>query len=656
MKLQSESFYYKGLMIFFLKMFLLPLLLLVQLDAKAPQLGPKDVRAKIGEILKVHVVHKKLSPELVARAIQLFIEDLDPMKCYFLSGELEIWLHPTESLLRGAVDRCEQADYLDFHQIYDCFERAVTRRNQLEQELLTRDLPNDVKSEEFRDLSYTETQEELLDRLLRIRAIQVQIAERWDHEKPDLFLQHIQKRRFSRENELFHPEERQKHLLSHTLKAIAASLDAHTNYFTPSEANQFMIQVQQRLSGIGAQLRDTFDGLAIVRILEGTPAAASKLKINDKIIAVNGEPILGLEFIEAVDMIRGEKGTTVQLTVIRDLNEKLDVELVRNDIILEESRLETAVEPFADGIIAHLRLYSFYQDSESSSSDDILQAIEKLKKEKKLYGVVLDLRSNAGGLLPQAVSVAGLFMKRGIVVSIQENTGKVHHLREIDGNPVWDGPLVILVNRASASAAEIVAQTLQDYGRAIVVGDHHTFGKGTFQTCTLDPINNPKVNPQGEYKVTRGRYFTVSGKSPQLTGVLSDIEIPGMLFNFDIGEEFSKFPLANEQIEPHFEDNLADLPLKSRLELGSFYRYQLQNRLTTYTCFLEQLKKNATLRINGNKIYQNFLDEANKKNYDSEAIDFFGQNDLQLSETFNVMKDLIMLINCKKQKPDGEGS
>jgi len=622
--------------------------LLVGLEAKAPHLTSKDVKGKVEELLRLHVAYKRLTPEIVKRSLVNFLNELDPIKGYFLEEEVQAWVAPKDEFLEGCLERCERGDYAVFYQIYDAFENAIARRNGIERELENKELAKDVKGEEFREISYAKTDEELIERLGRMRALQAEVAERWDIEKQDQFLQRIQKRRLSRETELFAPGERTKHLLSFVLKAMAAALDAHTNYFTPSEANQFMIQVQQRLSGIGAQLRDFLDGLVIVRILEGSPAEASKLKINDKIIAVNGEPIIGLDFLEAVDLIRGEKGTSVRLTILRDGSETFDIDLVRNEIVLEESRLETATEPYGDGVIAYLRLYSFYQDQDSSSASDIRKAVEKLKKEHKLHGVILDLRSNAGGLLPQAVSVTGLFIKRGIVVSIQESSGKIQHLREIEGNPVWDGPLMVLVNRASASAAEIVAQTLQDYGRGIVVGDPHTFGKGTFQTFTLDPSHSSKINPQGEYKVTRGRYYTVSGKSPQLTGVFSDVVVPGVLFNLDIGEEFAKFPLENEEIEAHFEDNLADLSPLHRLELGPFYRYQLQERLVIYTSYLEQLKKNAESRIGTNKIYQNFLDEANKKKFDSEAVELFGQSDLQLIESFNVMKDLIFLMSNKK--------
>ena len=183
-------------------------------------------------------------------------------------------------------------------------------------------------------------------------------------------------------------------------------------------------------------------------------------------------------------------------------------------MVLKETRLEKSYEPYGNGVIGHFHLFSFYQDPNSSSAGDLKEAILEMKKKQNLKGIVLDLRNNAGGLLPQAVSVTGLFISKGVVVSVKDNTGVVQHLRNIDGQPIWTGPLIVLTNRTSASAAEIVAQTLQDYGRALVVGDPHTYGKGTFQTFTLESANYGKVNPKGEFKVTRGRYYTVSGKSP----------------------------------------------------------------------------------------------------------------------------------------------
>lgn len=623
-----------------------------EVEAKPPEISPRDVKNKIEELLKSHAFYKKFTPELVERTLQNFLEELDPAKCYFLEGEVAEWTDPAETLLQSILTDFKKGDYTVFHQIFSELDAAVERRNRLEAKIANHELPKNVKSDEFKDAPYAKTEENLFDRLLRIKALQVEAALRFNEDSCEIFLQRIQKRRLNHEAELLYadPQEKTRTILSYLLKSAAASLDSHTNYFTPSEANQFMIQVQQRLFGIGAQLRDTLNGFTVLRILENSPASQSKLKINDRIIAVNGEPVVGMDIIEAVDLIRGEQGTSVLLTILRESGsdeekamEKHEIELIRNEVVLEESRLETNLEPFGDGVIAHLKLFSFYQDPKNSSSGDLRKAIETIKKNHKLMGVMLDLRSNAGGLLPQAVLVTGLFINKGIVVSIKDSSGKLQHLREVEGRPVWEGPLTVLINRASASAAEIVAQTLQDYGRALLIGDDHTFGKGSFQTFTLDPISNPKVNPQGEYKVTRGRYYTVSGKSPQLIGVQSDIVVPGILSSLDIGEKFARYPLPNDSIESHFEDDLSDIPPIHRLQLGPMYRYNLQTKLSTWLSYLEILRANSVMRIELNKNYQNFLTALQKKNFDSEPMDLFDQSDLQQAEAFNILKDLIFL-------------
>lgn len=639
--------------------FLLLFLIMGFVEAKPPQIGSKDVKIKIEEILKAHASHKRLTPELIERTLQNFLEELDPTKTYFLTPEVLNWTKPSEETIQKALVGFLSADFTLFQEIHAAYLATIERRSSLEKKIDKSELPKGIKSEEFKDISWVENLEELENRLLRIRALQMEAADKLGDESKDKFLQRMNKRRLNRETEISgqNHEDRFKITLSTLLKACASALDAHTNYFTPSEANQFMIQVQQRLFGIGAQLRDNLDGLSIMRILENSPASQSKkLKINDKIIAVDNEPIVGLDITEAVDMIRGEKGTPVRLKILRESGEgeerraeMIEIELIRSEVVLDETRLESSIEPYGNGVIANLRLFSFYQDQKSSSAGDIRKALEQIKQDQKLKGVILDLRGNAGGLLTQAVSVTGLFINKGIVCSIKDNTGKLQHLRELDGKPIWDGPLLVLTNRASASAAEIVAQTLQDYGRAIVVGDDRTFGKGSFQTFTLDPIQNPKVNPQGEYKVTRGRYYTVSGKSPQLKGVQSNIVIPGILSNLDIGEQYSKFPLDYDEIEPHFEDDLSDISAFHRFQLGPMYKYNLQAKLQTYEPYLDVLRSNSQLRIEANKNYQNFLSEISKKNFDASPVDLFGQSDLQLVEAQNVMKDLIFLMNCEEK-------
>ncbi len=624
------------------------------LEAKPPQINPRDVKNKMGEIFKTHVSHKDLTAPLVERILQNFLEELDPTKTYLLTHEVAPWLSPSEELITRVLLGFKSADFALFYEMHHSFLASIDRRNVIEAQITAKPLPQGVKSEEFRNIGWAVSEADLADRLLRIKALQREACSKLEAEPREQLEKRLLKRRMNYESEqsAASSEERRRVILAILLKAFAAALDAHTTYFTPTEASQFMIQVQQRLFGIGAQLRDDLDGLSVVRILEKSPASQSnQLKINDKLIAVNHEPIIGMEIAEAVELIRGEQGTAVHLTLLRETKEngveQMEIDLVRSEIVLEETRLETRVEPFGDGVIAHLRLFSFYQDRNSSSAGDIRKALEEIQKEKRLRGVLLDLRGNGGGLLAQAVAVSGLFMQKGVVVSIKDETGKVQHLREMEGRPVWEGPLLVLVNRASASAAEIVAQSLQDYGRALVVGDPYTFGKGTFQTFTLDPVDHPQINPQGEYKVTRGCYYTVSGKSPQLKGVESDIVIPGILSQMDIGEKFSKFPLANESIGPHFEDDLSDLSPFQRIRLGISYTSELQPRLFVYESYRDRLCKNSSSRILMNPNYQGFLEEIEKKNYDSLSIDLFGQTDLQAVEALNVMKDLIFLSKEK---------
>ncbi len=631
---------------------LLILLFSLSLGASCPDISPREVKHKIEEILKAHVSYRKITPELLKRIFENYIKELDPTKTYFTYDEIETWLDPKEELIQKSLDQFNKANYNEFILIHEALKNAISRRNDLEITAESTELPQNVDSDEFNDLPWVKTSEELFDRLLKIKSLQKEVAESLDEETRELYHKMRKKRRLLREGQILgeNQDDTKKWVLTHVLKATCCSLDTHTNYFTPTEANQFMIQVQRRLFGIGAQLKDTLNGLTIVRIVEGGPADLScKLKINDRIIAVDHEPIIEMDNFEAVELIRGEKGTPVLLSVLRETteddekhSEMIEIEIVRGEIVLEESRLETHLEPFADGVIGHLKLHSFYQDSNTSCSKDLQKAIEKIKKENNLKGLILDLRNNAGGLLDEAVRVSGLFITKGIIVSVKDNHSRLHHSRVQDPRTAWDGPLIVLTNRASASAAEIVAGSLQDYGRALHVGDDHTYGKGSFQTFTLDAANTGKVNPKGEFKVTRGRYYTVSGKSPQLTGVLTDITVPGILSEIDIGESFADFPLENDQIAAHYQDDLSDLPLIQRYQF-SVYKNNLQEILTDYTKHLPVLVKNSGVRIKNNKNYQSFLTEIAKKRFDADSVEIFGQSDLQLVECINIMKDLIFL-------------
>lgn len=639
-------------------------------ECKLPELTPVIVTTKLNEIMKAHASHKQLTPIIIERALNNYLEVLDPNKSYLIEADVQKWLKPSQEMLTQILQDYYRNNFREFEEIHQVMVQAIHRRHELDKKIDENHLPKHVNPEEFKDMKWTTNEEELLARLERIKALQIEASEKLAEDQKDKIIQRIKKRQTKFEDDILasNPTEHEHFLLANILKATASAFDTHTVYFTPEEATHFMIHVQQRLFGIGAQLRDDLNGFSIMKIIEGGPAAENKeLKVKDRIIAVNGEPVVGLDIMDAVELIRGEKGTPVTLTVIRETSEddnnknenidknensnkkedKLDITIRRGEVVLKETRYESSYEPFGDGVIAYLRLYSFYQDPDSSSAEDLARELEKIKKDHRVKGVVLDLRYNSGGLLSQAVEVTGLFITKGIVVSIKDDTGKIQHLRALEGHTNWNGPLIVLVNRASASASEIVAGTLQDYGRAIIVGDDHTFGKGSFQTFTLNAATTHSngVNSQGEYKVTRGRYYTVSGRTPQLTGVSSDIVIPGPLSEMELGEQFAKYPLENDKIKPNFNDDLSDIPFYQREQIRMLYSYDLQPRLTVYQPYMEQLNKNTLYRIEKNQNYQNFLKEIKKKEIvDDEESEEFGQNDLQLTEANNVMKDLIMLM------------
>jgi carboxyl-terminal processing protease len=618
------------------------------LEAISTQLDEKKVLLKIHEILEAHASFDSITPEILQRTLDNYLLKLDPNKTYFIEEDIYPWIHPSSLQLQEIQKRYLSGDFNDFSQIHAKLQQAVMRRHAIDARISLDNLPQNVPIKDFKELKWAQSSEELKERLEKIKSLQIQAFKKLDDDSKKLSTQRIQKHQEKFEEKLLDKDPLKKHqlLLSNVLKSTASALDAHTEYFTPEEASQFLINVQQRLFGIGAQLRDNLNGFTVVKIIEGGPAEeGASLKVKDRIIAVDNTPVVGMDIVDAVELIRGPKNSQVLLTVIRGEEQeekKVDVTIKRGEVVLKDTRYDVFLEPYGDGSIAYLRLYSFYQDPEYSSSEDLKKAFQDIKKDHNIKGIILDLRYNPGGMLSQAVTVTGLFIKKGVVVGIKNNKGKVQYLRNLDAEPIWDGPLIVLINQASASASEIVAQTLQDYGRALIVGDVQTYGKGTFQTITLN-TEDQTINPEGEFKVTRGRYYTVSGKSPQQTGVFSDILIPGVLSEVDIGERFSKYPLTNDSIAPNYQDDLSDIPYLQRLKVKTLYHYDLQKKEDLYSPYLEALQKNVTYRINNNKNYKNFLEEVRKKDpLERENEKLFGQNDLQLTETFNVMKDLIL--------------
>ncbi len=369
-----------------------------------------------------------------------------------------------------------------------------------------------------------------------------------------------------------------------------------------------MIHVQQRLYGIGAMLRDDFDGLIILKLIEGGPAARSgKVQVDDKIIAVDSEPVMGLSIQDAVALIRGKKGTSVTLTLLRK-NEHLTVPVIRDEVVVEESRYSYDVINTADGPILHFALHSFYEDETTSSSKDFKKVLDGVKKQTNPIGVILDLRENSGGLMSQAVEIAGHFIHRGVVASVSDRLHGVYHMRNFQSPPSFRGPLVVMIDKASASSSEIVAQCLKDYGRALLVGDSSTFGKGSYQMLSID--NQKSIDPKGEYRITRGLYYTVSGNSPQLTGVTPHVEIPGPLNKMEIGEKHHKFALPSDSIPASYVDQMLDLNPLARMRAK---RGQQQQRLFIPEKILNHLQKASKERQTKWKKGETVLYDEEKK-------------------------------------------
>ena len=224
-----------------------------------------------------------------------------------------------------------------------------------------------------------------------------------------------------------------------------------------------------------------------------------------------------------------------------------------------------------------------------------------------MQGLILYLRENGGWFLTQAVKVASLFMSSGVVVISKYGQDEIHYLRSIDPRKTYGGPLLVLTSKISASAAEIVAQSLQDYGLALVVGDVRTFGKGSIQHQTIT-----SDNPDIYFKVTVGRYYTVSGKTTQMRGVIADIHIPTGFAPFSIGEEYLQHSLSPDSVPPAYEDSVADVDPRMHPWLSQHYLSYIQKKTTTYTDMLPHLRKNSQARIRKKHMYRELLQNQDK--------------------------------------------
>ena len=394
--------------------------------------------------------------------------------------------------------------------------------------------------------------------------------------------------------------------LSQYINALTSVYDPHTTYFKPIDRDEFNMRISGRIGfeGIGARLNKKGDYINIAEVIVGGPAWKGKeLEENDLITKVRqydekeALDIKGMEVEDVVEHIRGKKGTKVVLTVKKPDGTVEDIVIERDVIVLEESYAKSLLLPGVEESerVGYIYLPSFYADFEDRSgrfcAEDVAKEIDKLKAEN-VDGIILDLRNNGGGSLREVIKMSGLFIEEGPIVQVKGRNEPAEVLSDTDESVQYDGPLVVLVNHRSASASEILAAALQDYGRAIIVGSNSTFGKGSVQRLMdLDrylPGFN-EVKPLGELKLTTDKYYRINGGSVQLRGVTPDVILPDDYHFAKVGEKDQDYPLAWTEIEPaKYDQNV----------------YKLRK--------LDKIRKLSQDRIADNPTFERVLDNAKR--------------------------------------------
>ncbi len=353
------------------------------------------------------------------------------------------------------------------------------------------------------------------------------------------------------------------------LNSITRAFDPHTAYMAPQSKEDFDISMRGSLEGIGATLREEDGFVKVVKVLPGSAAdRQGQLQGDDVVLAVAQgaeEPVdvTDMRLRDAVSLIRGKKGTEVRLTVKRPGHKSFVIPIIRDIVVIEESFVKsTVIEDTQSGQkYGYIKVPSFYRDFENTrnggtgrnSTDDTRQALREFRS-SQVNGLILDLRNNGGGALTDAVGVAGLFIEDGPIVQVRTGEGRTKILEDEDKGIEYNGPVVVLVNQFSASASEIVAGALQDYGRAVIVGSEHTHGKGTVQVVlgldrTVMMRSMQKYLPLGALKLTTQKFYRVNGGSTQSRGVVPDVVLPDRRQSSEFGEKYLDYSLPWDEIQ-----------------------------------------------------------------------------------------------------------
>lgn len=622
----------------------------VVLATNTLQPGPDDPRIAFvaARLLEnYHYLEHPLDTEMSEKFFDGYINSLDPHHEYFLQSDLAEFAPYRTNLDTLTVNTNLAADLSPAFLIYQRFQERFQQRIEYANELLEQDKFKFNSDEKFVDRRYSPFPKDLDEPPFPKNLDEAK--ELWRQRVRFDYLLDKLSREISESNGVFSVKlppgantniiaELERHnrwslhlmtnqdsgnVLQVYLNALAHAYDPHSDYYSAPHAQDFSISMNLALFGIGAQLMEDDGYCTIHMLVPGGPAAKSKaINEKDRIIAVaqgnKGTPVdvVDMDLEKVVQLIRGPKNTEVRLTVSQapDFSTRKEVTLVRDEIKLEDSEAKARIIEMPDdhggtNRIGILELPSFYAPVESPNgritpkytSVDVARLIKKMKQEH-ISGLIVDLRFNPGGSLEEAIKFTGLFIKDGPVVQAR-NPGMDDHPQVescTDSEQLYAGPMVVMVNRFSASAAEIAAAALQDYGRALIVGDVSTHGKGTVQSLNpLRPFMINSTNDPGELKITIRKFYRISGGSTQLKGVTPDIILPDV-FNYStqIGESNLDNPLAWDTIQPASYDKLNMVqPYLSELRARSEERVLTNQDFTYVRQDIEQYKKTQAERM-----------------------------------------------------------
>ena len=540
-----------------------------------------------------HFSHIPLDDTLSKRAFTLYLRQLDPRKRFLLksdANELRAFSsHIDDELRRGRLALPDAGMQI--------LNRRIREVEQLVGPLMDKGFdPNrrDYLESDPKKITWTRNKGERKDRWRRVLKLQVldeylnliekdkkkdkdtkKSVQKLEQEEPAVLNQKVWAKAMANVRERtanylkrLLKESRQDHY-NRYFDAVARAFDPHTNYLPPTSKEDFDIHMSGSLEGIGALLREDDGHIKVVRIIPGSAAERQgQLQAEDIILSVaekDGTPvdISDMRIREAVSYIRGPKGTEVILTVRKPDGVTEVIPIVRDVVKIEETYVKSALLGTEnEKKIGYIRIPSFYRDFNASRNgtrgrnvtDDTRAALLELKQ-KEIDGLILDLRNDGGGALTDAVDISGLFLAGGPVVQVKNSQGNIRVLEDTDESVVYTGPLIVLVNQFSASASEILAAALQDYGRALVLGGEHTHGKGTVQALmdlnrNLPLLHLRKYDDLGALKVTIQKFYRVTGGSTQYRGVEPDVVAPSILDYLKTGEKYMDYSLPWDTVDP----------------------------------------------------------------------------------------------------------